>query len=440
MKKLESDYMHKRNVLDVFFVSMFLLSVIMINVSRVEAATQVSVQPSSQTVGQEGVLLPTSPFAINITVQDVEDLCTWQIVLYYNSTILSPPEAFIPPENIFKGKEPLPVGPYIEADSKGTYYILFGATLSGETPGVTGSGVLCQINFTGQATGTSWLNLGITAQHVTPSGNVVDFYTYLLNYNLDEIPISIVDGKVTVTGIENPREPSTITINVNPPTVTIGSNVTITGTINPTRAGVNVTIYCKPVVGALGTLATVQTNESSSYEYNWTTDEGGEYELHAYWPGDADYNEATCDFATVTVEKWPSTISLNVYPPNVPVGSSVIINGTITTEKPTLHYENVTIYYKREGGNSTTLATVAPEDGVYTYTWEANEGGSYRLWASWLGDKYSDDSDSSVRTVKVTGEDLMAYLSYIIAAIAIATIGIGIYFTKIRKRQHATHK
>jgi len=422
---------------------MFLLSVLMINVSKVEAATtQVSVQPSSQTVGQEGVLLPTSPFAINITVQGVEDLYTWEIVLYYNSTLLSTRAdlMILPPENIFKGKDFLSMGPYIEVDNKNKTYIHFGATLSGEPSGVTGSGVLCQINFTGHATGTSWLNLGTTAQHVTSGGNVVEFYTFLANSNFDEIPISIVDGEVAVIGIENPLEPSTITINVNPSTVTIGSNVTITGTINPTRAGVNVTIYCKPVVGALGTLATVQTNESSSYEYNWTTGEGGECELYAYWPGDANCTEATSNFAIVTVKKWPSTISLNVYPTNVPVGSSVIINGTITTEKPTLPYENVTIYYKREGGNWTTLATVAPEDGVYTYTWEANEGGSYRLWASWPGDKYSDNSDSSVRTVKVTGEDLMAYLSYIIAAIAIATIGIGIYFTKIRKRQHAAHK
>jgi hypothetical protein len=431
--------MHKRNMLDVFLVSMFLLSVLMINVSKVEAATtQVSVQPSSQTVGQEGVLLPTSPFTINITVQDVEDLYAWQIVLYYNSTLLSTREGLIilPLGHIFEGKAFYPLGPYIEDDSKGRH-ILFGASLSVVQTGVSGSGVLCQVQFIGQAKGTSWLNLGITTDGHPLGGGVS---TLLADSDLNDIPCEISNGEVTVTGIENPLEPSTITINVNPSTVTIGSNVTITGTINPTRVGENVTIYYKPALGTWDKLATVPTNESSSYEYNWTTDEGGEYELYAYWPGDADYNEAASDFATVTVEKWPSTISLNVYPTNVPVGSSVIINGTITTEKPTLHYENVTIYYKREGGNWTTLATVAPEDGVYTYTWETNEGGSYQLWAMWPGDKYSDDSDSSVRTVKVTGEDLMAYLFYIIAAVAIATIGIGIYFIKIRKRQHATGK
>jgi hypothetical protein len=435
--------MQKGDMLNVFFVSMLLLSVLTINVSTGEVATtKVSVQPLSQTVGQENVMLPTSPFTINITAEDVEDLYGWQIVLYYNSTILSTRQdlVIIPPENLFKGRDFSPIGPYLEYDSKGNYTI-FGATLKGDAPGVTGSGVLCQINFTGQATGTSGLNLGIHAQHVAQGGYLVEFYTSLLNSTVDEIPISIVDGEVTIVGIENPRAPSAITINVNPPTVTTGSNVTITGTINPTRAGVNVTIYIKPAVGAVGMLATVQTDESGSYEYNWTTDEGGEYELYAYWPGDTDYREATSDFATVTVEKWSSTISLNVYPTDVPVGSSVVMNGTITTKEPTLPYENVAIYCEREGGNRTTLATVAPgEDGVYTYTWKTNEGGSYRLQASWPGDTHSESADSIEQTVRVTTGDLMTYLFYIIAAIAIATIGIGIYFTKIRKRQHATEK
>jgi len=329
---------HKRNKLDVFFISMFLLSVLMINVSKVNATTQVSVQPSSQTVGQEGVLLPTSPFTINITVQDVTDLYSWQIYLYYNSTILSTrnDSIIIPQENIFKSKSFTPLGSYIEVDSKGTY-LYSGATLMGEPSGVNGSGVLCQINFTGQATGTSGLNLGIHTQH--------DFYTNLLNSNFDDIPISIVDGSVTVIGIEKTKEPSTITINVDgssTATVTVGENVPITGTINPTRAGANVTIYYKRIAGTPATLATVQTNELSHYEYNWTTEEAGEYELWASWPGDADYNKATSTHATVSVHQ--------------PQGD-------------------------------------------------------------------------------------MAYLSYIIAAIAIIAIAsIGIYFTKIRKRQHATDK
>jgi len=427
--------MHKRNMLDVLFVSMFLLSVLMINVSRVEAAaTKVSVQLLSQTVGQEDVLLPTSPFTINITVQDVEDLYAWQIYLYYNSTILSTREDLIilPLGHVFEDKTFYPLGPYIENDSKGTY-ILYGATLSGDQSTFNGRGVLCQIEFIGQEKGTSWLNLGI----ITDGGGS----TLLANSDLTKIPCEISNGEVTVTGIENPREPSTITINVNPSTVTVGSNVTITGTINLTRV-VNVTIYYRPVLGTPGTLATVQTNEISRYEYNWTTEEAGEYDLYAYWPGDADYNEATSDFATVIAEKWPSTISLNVYPTSVTVGSNVTINGTITP-KPTPPYENVTISYNRGGGDWDTLATVHPdEDGVYTYTWETNEGGLYTLKASWPGDKYLRSDESDTRNVKVIGEPgIMAYLSYIIAAIVIIVIAaIGIYFTKIRKRSHATGK
>jgi len=420
--------MHKRNMLDVFLVPMFLLSVLTINVSKVNVATpQVSVQPSHFSVGQEGVPLPTSPFTINIIVQNVEDLYMWQVYLYYNSTILSTREdlVIIPPENIFNGKA-TKIGPLIESDSKGTY-ILFGAAHFPELVGVTGSGVLCQITFTGQATGTSWLNLGIT----TDGGDS----TLLADSFTNVIPCEISNGEVTVIGIENPREKSEITINVNPSTVNVGSNVTINGTINPKRVGVRVTIYYIPVLvaGKPGN-ATVQTNELSRYEYNWTTEEAVKYKLYAYWPGDANYTEATSPAITVTVNKGWTHISLNVYPTKVHVGSNVIMNGTIDTPKPTLPYENVTISYKRVGGEWTSLATVYPsEDGVYTYTWPTNETGSYQLRARWLGDKNSNSALSVEQTVEVTGESI-AYIYYIIAAIAIIAIATIIYVTKIRKR------
>jgi len=447
--KMEPDHMHKRNILDVFFVLMLLLSVIAVNVSKVKAQiTTVSVQPSSLTVGQEGVSLPTPPFTINITVQNVEDLYLWQIVLYYNSTILSTREDLIivPPENIFKDKSPVVGPPHIENDSKGTF-LYIGASLSGKQSGVTGSGVLCQINFTGQATGTSSLNLTTHTQG--------DLYTFLQNSeqvgsgSLEEIPISIVDGEVTVIGIEKP--PSTITIDVNPSTVTVRSNVTVTGTIDPPRVGANVTIKYKLVpIETWDTLVTVQTDESSRYEYIWTTepqypveDPYYTYELYAYWPGDENYTGATSDIASVTVHKMPSHISLSVYPASVTVGSNVTINGTISGTIPlTPPYENVTISYKREGGDWITLATVHPgEDGAYTYTWETDEGGLYAFKASWPGDKYLRSAESYTQ-VEVIGEapDIMAYLYYIIAAIVIVIIAIGIYFTKIRKRSHATDK
>jgi thermitase len=199
-------------------------------VPTVAPKTQVSVVPSQLTVGSPNVQLPTPPFTINITVQNVTDLYAWQIVLHYNSTILSTREdlIIIPQENIFKGKVFAPAGPYIKNDTKGTY-ILFGATLVGNQPGVTGSGVLCQINFTGQATGTSGLNLGWTALQ----GRL---YTKLLNSKIEQIPISTVDGSVTVLGPGVPPPPpglykiGTKTVTNLPP----GERITLTFTWNTT--------------------------------------------------------------------------------------------------------------------------------------------------------------------------------------------------------------
>jgi 5-hydroxyisourate hydrolase-like protein (transthyretin family) len=421
-----------KNVLLVILVLVVMLDGFMTDVSKEQASTQVSVKPPDQTVGQADMPLPTSPFTINITVENVVDLFGWQIVLYYNSSILKEENVTLPPDHVFEDKQYMRLGPFIESDSKGTY-ILFGATLLAP-PGVTvtGSGVLCQIKFTGYAPGTSWLNLGNT----TDGG----MYTKLRNSNNELIagPNNTIDGKVTVAGIET-REPSTITIDVDPSTVAVGSNVTITGTIDPTRVGVDVTIHRRPINETWYPLTTVQTNESGRYRYHWTASEVGEFEFKASWPGDAYYTKAESNITTVTVIKRASSISLNVYPINATVGSRLTINGTITP-KPDFSID-VTIYYRQVGGTWNKLYTGKTDiNGVYRYTWETKEGGSYELKASWLGDDKTLPAESDVKLVEITGElpeapsiGVMAYVPYIVGAIAImAVVTVVIYLLKKR--------
>jgi rhamnogalacturonan endolyase len=104
---------------------------------------------------------------------------------------------------------------------------------------------------------------------------------------------------------------SIITVNVDPAIVTVGSNVTVTGTLTPTRAGVNVTIYYCRLAGETWTLlATVETDSNGDYAHTWTTMETGTYEVKANWTGDANTLPAESAEKTVKVEEPP----LNIIP------------------------------------------------------------------------------------------------------------------------------
>lgn len=415
-------------------------------VSTEPATTQISVQPSNQTVGQEDVLLPTLPFTISVVVEDVVDLYAWQVRIYYDSTILrtKPDWVWLPPDHVFDYTTDFYALPEAEIgnDTNG-WYLQYGVTLMGEKPVVStfdGSGTLFKMNFTGIKPGTSFLRFS------RPLGED----TFLWNYSsLFEpwvpIDISVVDGSVTVLGIERPRESSSISINAYPSTAVIGSDVTINGTINPARDGADVTIFSRSVGGTWTTPATVKTDTLGNYNYTWTTTKADEFELYASWLGDEYYEGAQSSIITVTVNKRTSTISLNIYPTNVTAGSSVTINGTVTP-KPTPPFqpgEGVTIFSFRVGATWTELATVyLDENGVYKYVWKPDEGGLYEIKASWSGDETTLPADSKVKTIEVTGEapppeapsDIMVYLPYIVAALVIIAIATGvIYFTKIRK-------
>jgi len=123
-------------------------------------------------------------------------------------------------------------------------------------------------------------------------------------------------GNETVQGAESPTinvtvNPfsSTLTINADPPTVNVGSNVTISGTLAPVKANTNITIYYRRsgTDSSWSVLATTQTDSNSFYNYTWTTIETGEFELHANWRGDDLTRSANSTTATLTAVQ-PFTI------------------------------------------------------------------------------------------------------------------------------------
>jgi hypothetical protein len=160
------------------FVVIILASII-VGQARAQQAT-VSVVPASQTVPTVG-----SSFAVNVTVQNVEDLYGYELKLYY-------------PNNVLNGTS-VTQGSFLEAGGStplffilnftDNYNVTYGrvwasCTLTGATSGVNGTGTLLTVTFV--STSTS----GSQALHLTD--------VKLANSNVTAIPFTAVDGEVTV--------------------------------------------------------------------------------------------------------------------------------------------------------------------------------------------------------------------------------------------------
>ncbi len=106
------------------------------------------------------------------------------------------------------------------------------------------------------------------------------------------------------------KQGSQITISVNPSTITVGENTTVSGTLTPTRAGATVTIQYKPTEGDWSILETVVTNLNGQYAYNWSPETAGTYKVRARWEGDLAYLSAESNVDFVTIRK---ATAVNIY-------------------------------------------------------------------------------------------------------------------------------
>ncbi len=128
-----------------------------------------------------------------------------------------------------------------------------------------------------------------------------------------EHSITVAAGEPTTVNFTL-RVTSTISLSVDPATITVGKSTTISGSINPTLLGVNVTIQYRLSPGEVWTnLTTATTNEYSQYSFQWTPETADTFEVKALWLGDENTLPAESDVQTITVQEPPPSTPWNVY-------------------------------------------------------------------------------------------------------------------------------
>lgn len=231
---------------------------------------------------------------------------------------------------------------------------------------------------------------------------------------------------------------TSIAITVIPSETTFGNNVTISGYITPKTVGANVTIYYYYMWSSLGwkKLVTVPTNLYGNYTYAWPITQVGDVFLKANWTGNEEFLGAESSAKMVRVEKVLSSITVDVEPQNVTVGSNVTIYGTINPIR-----ENVNVSVQISRANETDIvlnATVKTDaDGSYAYIWKTSEAGTWEIRVSWEGDQNTKPAKSEAKNVNVEASPSpyapQNFLPYITATI-ILIIALSVAYFLIRKR------
>jgi len=270
----------------------FVMLLTLLAIGALAPASNVPVEAATtqlKATAPAGPITVPEQFSVDINVTDVTDLFSWQIKLYYNSSVLRWINATLPPGHVFDGKQVSIGGPNNETDSDGTF-ILLTVALLGAVARFNGDGILCKIYFGAQAAGTSALNFS----------RPYDDWTYLLNYDLITIPAELFDGSVTTQGVDT-RAPTEISIYVDKSSLVIGENVTVSGTINvtvPDGTAAYIEYYGSD---AWRPLATVYT-ENSNYTHNWAPTDEGDFKIRSKWNGDTTtYKPATSEEAVLAV-------------------------------------------------------------------------------------------------------------------------------------------
>jgi hypothetical protein len=327
----------------------------------------------------------------------ISDMFAFQVKLYVNDTLLNITGAWLPtwdPDYVFSGQSTVqPTPAFYDEDSDGiTESVLVGDSLLTGTP-FTGDGLLAIIE--------------LEIIYVPPSGtvssslNIDNPDTYAVDPKLNRIVPIKTSGYYNFLGLGS----SAISIKASPQYAVVNFTVNISGKIEPTVEGANVTVECKPEGGSWSVLATnLTTNATGHYTYEWNATKPGSFELRASWPGNGTLEAAVSHPIRVYV-KYESSITLNLSAENITAFSELTISGIISPRR-----QNVNVTIQVLNPITDTWETIAivktKDDSTYRYYWKARKITNYNnetvgLRSCWAGDNVTYGDQSQTKNVTI---------------------------------------
>jgi len=366
-----------------------------------------------------------SRFNVTLSVNNGTGVASWQVGIIYNTTILNATRAWIPvadPAYIFYTKGDLPV-----ISLTPTVAQVGDITVPPSAVTFTSAKKLATVEF--------------EVMLIPPKGegnklsttlDINQSYTYLLDLDTNEIPIVRTSGNYELNWV---KPGSQVSLSASPGTATLGSGVTLSGSISATSntsatfPDVPVTIWHRVgTSGAITNLTTVTTNTTSGYSFSWTSAGVGTHQFHSSWEGNADYQRANSSVVSVTVNKITTSITLTASSASIKLGENTTLTGQIT---PALSGASVRLVV---GTNNITTVTTSAT-GSFTYLWKPDAAGSFDLKAVYDGDATHSNSESTAVTVAVEAPPPTTdWYYYVIAAIVIVIIVVVIAWYLMRRR------
>lgn len=297
--------------------------------------------------------------------------------------------------------------------------------------------------FPGNLTKYSWnFGDGISLNATTPIETHIyrKAGTYVVNLTVyDNEGNSHLKEKSITVGLHELVITSTT---INQTTAKMGQPINITVTVlnNGTFAETfNTTIYCDGNELEAFKITELAAEASTKQTFTWdTTDiQTGSYVIKALaTPVENERDTASNIYIVgiVTIEKWVSTISLNLAKKTVKIDESVVINGSLI---PSRANAGITISYSLNGGSWVDITAQTTPNGEYSHELRPSEAGVYVVKASWDGDERTLQAFSEIKTLTVETAEIISptvlYGGVAIAFVVVAAIVIYLMRGRIRK-------
>ncbi|MFQ6086120.1 MAG: Ig-like domain-containing protein, partial [Candidatus Bathyarchaeia archaeon] len=222
---------------------------------------------------------------------------------------------------------------------------------------------------------------------------------------------------------------SSITYSVSQP-ITIGEEITVSGTIEPARSGATVTLaYTQPD----GTPVTreVITDASGNFSDTIPSDQHGNWTVTASWEGDLYYTGSQSPSTTFIV-KGLTSITCSVSAETLWLGENIAVSGSIIPPRANVVVE---LRYTREDGSFVTRTATTDDSGAFRDAFEPDAIDSWNVSASWNGDPYFVGASSSTASFLVRSYWFEITVPRILLTIVIAAVFLfAIPFPYLRRK------